>query len=202
MALEPLIGRHHPVALRVRELADPVVRRRGCELVDVQYSEGGGTRSSLLRVYADQPGGISINTLQDLSETLGDLLDAEDPVPRAYQLEVSSPGVDRPLAALSHFEAARGELVMVVTTEKVDGSRKHRGILSGVSPDEVIVQVDGTARTIPLGLIDHAHIIYVFEEVVRPGKPHPAPEQPPKRKPSQANNKQARRPAPASRRSS
>jgi len=171
MALQPLIGRHHPVALKVRELLDPVFRRRGVELVDIHFVEGGGPPA--LRVYADQPGGISINTLQELSETVGDLMDAEDPVPVRYTLEVSSPGVDRPLTQVAHFEAAQGEECMVVTTQKVDGSRKHKGILTGIADNTITVIVEGQSRAIALDLIDRAHTVYKFEQVVRPGKTPP-----------------------------
>jgi len=166
------------VALKVREIVEPLVRRRGLELVDIQFGEGGG--SPALRIFADGPGGISLSALEELSRTLGDIMDAEDPVPTAgrYTLEVSSPGLDRPLTRKSHFEAALGELVMVVTSAKIAGSRKHKGVLSGIDNVAVIVQVDGTARTIPLSQVDSANTIYQFEAVERPGK-KPAAKAPP-----------------------
>ncbi|MEW5848993.1 MAG: ribosome maturation factor RimP [Myxococcota bacterium] len=172
--LEPLIGRHHPLALKVREIIDPVIRRRGLELVDIQFQEGGP--SPTLRVYADRAGGISLAALEELSGTLGDLLDVEDPIPVKYALEVSSPGVDRPLAKRSHFQAAMGEEVVIKTDGKVDGSRVHRGILSGVGENELVVQVDGTGRTIPFDVVASAHVVYQFQTPVKPGK-KPAPPQ-------------------------
>jgi ribosome maturation factor RimP len=170
--LEPLIGKHHPVALQVRELVDPLIRRRGMELVDIQFAEGGAAPT--LRIFAQQPGGVNLQALKSLSEVISDLLDVEDPLPRRYQLEVSSPGLDRPLALARHFETALGEEVMVATSVKVDGSRKHCGVLSGFAPDQVVVQLDGASRVIPLETVEHAHVVYKFAVVERPGKHHAA----------------------------
>jgi ribosome maturation factor RimP len=172
--LEPLIGKHHPLALKVRALIEPVVRRRGLELVDIQYGEGGGPPA--LRVYADGGTGITISVLEELSGVLSDLLDAEDPLPGKYTLEVSSPGVDRPLTKRRHYEAATGQEVAVRTDVKVGGSRTHRGILAGISDTEVFVQVDGTGRPIPIATIRDAHLVYHFA----PGGKPPTKRKPPR----------------------
>jgi ribosome maturation factor RimP len=170
MALEPWIGRHHPVAHKLRELMDPVVRRHGLELVDIQFRES--RHNGAVQVYADAPGGISLQQLEMLSRTLGDLLDAEDPIPGdRYELEVSSPGVDRPLTTAAHFEAAHGAEVAIVSIEKVDGSRKHRGVLSGFGPQGAVLQVDGVSRTIALESIDSANTIYQFGPPAQGKKP-------------------------------
>lgn len=185
METEPWIGRHHPVAHRVRGIIEPVLRRRGLELVNIRFAEG--RNSSSLEVYADAPGGISLAQLEDLSRTLGDILDAEDPIVGHYDLQVSSPGVDRPLTTARHFEAAMGELVQVSSLAKVGGSRRHRGILSGFGPQGLVVQVEGSARTIAVDLIDSAHTVYMFEPVVKPGKkPSPARRDPVKKPPAQS----------------
>lgn len=168
MVMEPWIGRHHPLALKVRPLVEPVIAHKGLELVDIQYGEGGG--GPTLRVFVDGPGGIHIDALQELSGTLGDVLDAEDPMPGRYQLEVSSPGLNRPLTSRARMEAALGEEVLVVTTFKVEGGRKHKGTLSGVDAEAVMVQVEGQVRRIPLEHVDHAHTIYRFETAEKPGK--------------------------------
>lgn len=175
MALEPLIGRHHPLALKVRELLEPVVRRRGLELVDIQYVEGGS--QPVLRLFADAAAGISLNVLEELTGTVGDVLDAEDPIAQRYTLEVSSPGLERPLTKRSHFEAALGDKVLVRTEDKVDGSRQHRGVLSGISDTELTLQVDGTAasRALPLLQVRDAHLVYEFVPAPRPGKKPAAP---------------------------
>lgn len=169
MPLEPWIGRHHPVAHKLRELVDPVARRRGLELVDIQFREG--RTQSVVQLYADAPGGISLAQLEELSRTLGDLFDAEDPIPgNTYELEVSSPGLDRPLTVPAHFEAAHGQEVMITTVEKIDGSRKHKGVLSGFGPSGAIVQVEGSSRTIPVDSMDSAHTVYRFVAPPKPGK--------------------------------
>jgi hypothetical protein len=92
--------------------------------------------------------------------------------------------VDRPLTQRAHFEAAQGEQCMVVTMQKVEGSRKHKGILTGIADNTVTVLVETQSRVIPLDLIDHAHTIYQFDAVVRPGKTPPAAK---KKEPSTKN---------------
>src|SRR5215470_6186258 len=112
----------HPVAGRVMEVLEPHIERQGFELVSVEYK--GGTRSGLLRVYMDRPeGGIRLDDLAGLSRMVGDLLDVYDPVEGRYTLEVSSPGINRPLTKLSHFEQHRGRRVRVRTHHAHDGQK-------------------------------------------------------------------------------
>ena len=97
----------HPTAEKVVELLEPHIERQGYELVSVDFRKG--TRNSLLRLLVDKPGGgIALSDLEKLSPTLGDLLDVYDPVEGRYTLEVASPGVNRPLRKLEHFEAVEG----------------------------------------------------------------------------------------------
>src|SRR5260370_18800135 len=100
----------HPTAEKVVELLEPHIERQGYELVSVDYHKG--TRNSLLRLLVDKPGGgIGLDDLEKLSPVLGDLLDVYDPIEGRYTLEVSSPGLNRPLRRLRHFAAVRGERV-------------------------------------------------------------------------------------------
>src|SRR6516225_3830000 len=110
----------HPVGAKIAELLEPHIERQGYELVSVEYRKG--TRSSLLRLLVDKPGGgIGLDDLEKLSPVLGDLLD------------VSSPGVNRPLRKLEHFEAVRGERVKVRTHHAHDGQKSFVGKLIDVN---------------------------------------------------------------------
>src|SRR5271154_5146849 len=116
----------HPTAEKVVELLEPHIERQGYELVSVDFRKG--TRNSLLRLLVDKPGGgIALSDLEKLSPTLGDLLDVYDPVEGRYTLEVASPGVNRPLRKLEHFEAVKGERVKARTHGARDGERFFRG---------------------------------------------------------------------------
>lgn len=118
----------HPVGAKVAELLEPHIERHGYELVSVEFRKG--TRSSLLRLLVDKPGGgIGLNDLEKLSPVLGDLLDVYDPVEGRYMLEVSSPGLNRPLRKLEHFEAVRGQRVKVRTHQPRDGQKSFTGKL-------------------------------------------------------------------------
>src|SRR5882724_13212417 len=102
----------HPVAEKVADLLEPHVEREGYELVSVDYRHG--TRNSMLRLLVDRPGGgIALSDLEKLSPKLGDLLDVYDPVEGRYTLEVSSPGVNRPLTRREDFEAFVGQRVRI-----------------------------------------------------------------------------------------
>ncbi len=123
----------HPVARKVAELLEPHVERQGYELVSVEFHQG--TRSSMLRLLVDKPGGgVALSDLERLSPVLGDLLDVYDPVEGRYTLEVASPGINRPLVKLEHFQAFRGQRVKVRTHAARHGQKLFVGTLVGVSP--------------------------------------------------------------------
>ena len=114
--------RLHPTAEKVVELLEPHIERQGYELVSVDFRKG--TRNSLLRLLVDKPGGgIALSDLEKLSPVLGDLLDVYDPIEGRYTLEVASPGINRPLRKLEHFEAVKGERVKVRTHRARDGQK-------------------------------------------------------------------------------
>ncbi len=125
-----------PLAKKVAELLEPHIERQGFELVTVEFRKG--TRHSLLRLLVDKPGGgITLNDLERLSPILGDLLDVYDPVDGRYTLEVSSPGINRPLAKFKDFETYRGQRVRLRTYRPRDGRKNFEGILVDVRPDGV-----------------------------------------------------------------
>lgn len=119
------------------ELAEPIVTEKGFELVDVEYvKEGAGW---YLRVYIDKPGGITIDDCQAVSEQLSDRLDRYDPIKQSYFLEVSSPGLERPLKTERDFERYKGEDVEVRTFEPINGSRVFEGKLAGLRNDDIVI---------------------------------------------------------------
>ena len=128
----------------VTELAEPIVRRNNFELVDVEFVKEGANR--YLRVYIDKPGGITIDDCQAVSEELSDKLDAADPIEQAYFLEVSSPGLDRPLKREKDFERYKGETVEVKLFQPVDGKKTFEGELLGLVDN--IISIKETSNQI------------------------------------------------------
>jgi ribosome maturation factor RimP len=125
-----------PLAKRVAELLEPHIERLGFELVTVEFQ--GARHHSLLRLLIDKPGGgIALSDLERVSPILGDLLDVYDPLEGRYTLEVSSPGVNRPLAKLKDFEAFRGQRVRIRTRRARDGRKNFEGVLVEVRGDGI-----------------------------------------------------------------
>ena len=137
-------------------LLKPVVESLGVELWELEYSAGRG--NALLRVYIDSPEGISLDDCERVSRAVSEVLDAEDPVPGHYTLEVSSPGLERPLRTAGHFARFVGETVSVETVQAIEGRRRFKGALTAAGADTVEVEVDGKRWTLPLGGIRKAHL--------------------------------------------
>ncbi len=136
---------------------EPVVRGMGYELVGAEY--GGGRGNGRLRVYIDTPDGVTVDDCAAVSEQLSAALDVDDPVPDAYVLEVSSPGINRPLFSRADFERFRGERVFVRLEEALDGRKRFKGRLMEVADDAVAVEVDGHLWHLPLGAVEQAHLV-------------------------------------------
>jgi ribosome maturation factor RimP len=143
-----------PLAKKVAELLEAHVERLGFELVNVEFRRG--TRSSLLRLLVDKPGGgITLNDLEHLSPILGDLLDVYDPVEGRYTLEVSSPGINRPLAKLKDFEAYQGQRVRIRTHLPRGGRKNFQGVLIQVRHDGVELEDE----------LSHERQAFAFNEI-------------------------------------
>ena len=138
---------------RLAEIIAPVIEDLGFELVRVRLMSG---RTTTLQIMADRPGGgIEVDDCAEISTAVGAVLDVEDPILDAYTLEVSSPGIDRPLTRLKDFAAFEGYEAKIETGQAIDGRRRFRGVLAGVAGDEVLINVaapgpDGGAVTIGL----------------------------------------------------
>ena len=128
---------------RMAEIITPVIEDLGFELVRVRLMSG---KSTTLQIMADRPdGGIEVDELALISQSVGAVLDVEDPILDEYTLEVSSPGIDRPLTRLKDFDAFEGYEAKIETEELIDGRRRFKGELAGVEDDEVLINLpEGT----------------------------------------------------------
>ena len=140
------------------ELARGVVEPMGYELVGVEYLNGyqGG---NLLRVYIDSEQGIQLEDCSRVSHQLSGVLDVEDPIQGEYSLEVSSPGMDRPLFDKAHFERFAGHLVSIRLLRGIDNRRKYKGLLKGIEEGAVLLDVDGELFHLPFDSISEARLI-------------------------------------------
>jgi ribosome maturation factor RimP len=140
----------------VRALVEPVVVYAGMELIDVEC--GREPSGIVLRLIIDKPGGVTIDDCSHISRLAGDLLDAKDSVPWSYNLEVSSPGINRPLKKKDDFERFAGQKVLIKTRELIDGRRNFKGILNGTKENFIVVSSEKTILNIPFELITKARL--------------------------------------------
>ena len=125
---------------RMAEIITPVIEDLGFELVRVRLMSG---KTTVLQIMADKPGGgIEVDDCAEISNSVSAILDVEDPILDEYTLEVSSPGIDRPLTRLKDFDAYEGYEAKIETAELIDGRRRFKGTLAGVDGDEVLINVD------------------------------------------------------------
>ncbi|GAA0296932.1 ribosome maturation factor RimP [Rhodovulum strictum] len=126
---------------RLAGILTPVIEGLGFELVRIRLM-GGKTKT--LQIMAERPeGGIEVDECARILTAVSAVLDVEDPLEDAYTLEVSSPGIDRPLTRLKDFEAWEGYEAKIETTEMIDGRRRFKGVLAGVEDGEVLIEIDG-----------------------------------------------------------
>lgn len=142
----------------LRTLLEPAVVALDCELVGIEYLPSG--KHSLLRIYIDKPGGVTVDDCSAVSYQVSGLLDVEDPVPGHYTLEVSSPGLDRPLFQAQDFERFAGHEVKLRTRFPIDGQRNFRGLLQGLQEQQVVIEEhDGKRVSLPLDQVEQARLV-------------------------------------------
>ena len=146
---------------QLQALLAPVIEALGYVCWGVEYISQG--RHSLLRVYIDHPNGILVEDCEAVSRQVSGVLDVEDPITNEYTLEVSSPGMDRPLFTLEQFAAHAGEQIKVKLRSPFDGRRNFQGLLRGVEDQDVVVQVDEHEYLLPIEMIDKANVVPRFE---------------------------------------
>jgi len=149
---------------KIRQLIEPVVESEGMEIVDVECLKM--KFRWLVRIYIDKEGGVTIDDCSEISKQAGDILDVYDVIPGSYTLEVSSPGLDRPLTRDKDFIKYRGSAVRIKTSEKLDGAKNFHGMLVDYLQEDgrktLIVDVSGKSFHIPRDLVAKAHLVYEF----------------------------------------
>jgi ribosome maturation factor RimP len=143
-------------------LIEPVVSAMGFELWGIDYLSQG--KHSRLVVYIDHADGVSVDDCADVSRQVSAVFDVEDPINGEYRLEVSSPGMDRPLFTLEQFARYAGHKVALKLRVPFDGRRKFQGLLAGVESDEVLVRLDDEEYCFPIESIDQARVVPQFED--------------------------------------
>ena len=141
----------------IQKLLDPAIERLGYELTDLEVRLGG--QGGLVRLTIDKPDGIDLEDCEKVSHAMSALLDVEDPVPGNYNLEVSSPGLDRKLTKIKHFQRFEGETLKVTMRFPIEGRRRFRGKLLSSNEGNIVVEVDGESHSLPLTMIDTARLV-------------------------------------------
>ena len=145
-------------ALELKELLDPTVAGLGLELLGIEFSPSAG--SAMLRLYIDAPGRlVGIEDCEAVSREVSANLDVNDPIASQYTLEVSSPGIDRPLFTLAHFAKQIGEQVKVALSLPQDGRRRLQGKVVSVAENSVLLNVDGREFNVAMSNIDKARLV-------------------------------------------
>lgn len=145
------------VLRRIEDIVAPTVVGMGYELIRVALSRGGGTLQIMIEPADGRP--MDVEACATLSRALSAVLDVEDPLPSAYTLEVSSPGIDRPLTRPKDYSRWAGHLARVETTEPIEGRRRFKGKLLGLADDVVKLRLeDGMEVAVPLSVVSRAKL--------------------------------------------
>ena len=146
---------------RVRDIASNIADRTGLELVLVELSRGAGRAT--LRLTIDREGGVTVDDCAEFSRRVGAVLEAEEPIPGAYTLEVSSPGLDRRLVRAADFEKFRGRRVRIALGSPIGGQRNFQGVLGGLEGGEILIEAEGgKILRLPLAAVDRAQLVPEF----------------------------------------
>lgn len=150
---------------RLTHLLQPLVEDLGYEFVGLEHSSN--PKSPSLVIYIDRPGGIAVEDCARVSREVAALLDVEDPIPGHYDLEVSSPGLDRPLFTLEQFERFSGEVAQVSLFAPLDGRRKFKGEILGIQDGKVRLDQDGTEVELDMGNIAKARLVPDYDSLFK-----------------------------------
>ena len=150
------------VVAQIWQLVEAVIRSEGMELLEVEYRcESHGW---VLRLFIDQEDGITVDDCAQISRLVGDLMDVADPIVNQYHLEVSSPGLNRPLRKWEHFHRYLGSIVDVRTSTSIHNRRKFKGKLIDARPEEFTIACEGSVFEVPLSFLERARLRY-FESL-------------------------------------
>ena len=139
------------------ELLEPVVTGMGFELVEIEFNSH--PKNKVLRLYIDKENGILIEDCSQVSRQVSALIDVEDPISGFFNLEVSSPGLDRPLRKIEDYERFKGEMVKIKTSMPQDGQRNFKGRIKAVEEDSVVILFEGKEVSLPVSAIEKARLI-------------------------------------------
>ncbi len=141
---------------QLQEMLEPVAESMGFELWGIEYISQG--KDSILRIYIDGENGVSVDDCALMSHHASGILDVEDTVSGKYSLEVSSPGLDRLLFKLEHYQAYIGQVIKIKLRMPFDGRRNFKGQLKSIEDDDIVIQVDNEEFLLPLDYIDKAQV--------------------------------------------
>ncbi len=145
---------------RIKELIDPFLDDSGIELVDMTYRRE--SSGMTIRLLVDTPEGVHIDECEAVNKALSELLDKEDFINERYVIEVSSPGLDRPIRTDRDFERSIGKKLDLTTFGPIDGRKTHSGILVGINDEEAILEAGGLSAIIPRDKIAMARLKIEF----------------------------------------
>lgn len=154
-------GKREETRQKVIDIIEPLLKNEGYELVEVELAGAGKT--TVLRLFIDKEGGVTLDDCATVSQAVSAMLDVEDPIESAYELEVSSPGVDRPLRRPEDYTRFAGQKAKVKTFGPVPGAGDRKvfiGNLLGFEADHVRIDVDGTEFKVPQEAIAKAHLVW------------------------------------------
>ena len=135
---------------KLAEICAPVIEGMGYELVRIRLMGG---QVKTLQIMAERPeGGIEVDDLAEITTAIGAVLDVEDPISENYTLEISSPGIDRPLTRLKDFDTWDGYIAKIETGEMIDGRKRFKGVLAGTEGDEVLIEIEEGGEPVTIGL--------------------------------------------------
>lgn len=145
---------------KLNALIEPAVEAAGFELIGVEFVRAG--KHSTLRVYIDHPDGITVDDCADVSYQVSSVMDVEDPISTEYNLEVSSPGMDRPLFKSAHYEAVVGQVVSLRLRIPQGNRRNFKGEVLSVADDKLTIQVDNEQFELVISNIEKGNLVPQF----------------------------------------
>lgn len=148
------------VEQRVSVLVEPLIKEKGLELVDVEYMKEGA--HWYLRLFIDKEGSVDIDDCTEVSHAVSGLLDTSDVILQSYILEVSSPGLERPLKKNEDFQRFQGKLITIKTNKLFKGYQEFSGYLVGLENEEIILEYEGKRMAIPRSVVKKAHLSIEF----------------------------------------
>ncbi len=145
---------------KIESLLKPTIESMDVDFWGCEYMPAG--KNSTLRIFIDKEDGVTVDDCKHVSRQVSAIMDVEDPISSAYLLEVSSPGMDRPLMKPEHFSAYQGEDLQVRTSSAVMGRKRFKGPMINIGEESIEIEIDGEVYEIPFAMIDKANLVPKF----------------------------------------